>query len=113
MTNADHKPAIANWIAAANSHDPRAFLAYFDEDAVLDDPSVGEQFDGHDGIAEYFTRYFIGYNTTTELVSVTPQGGSLHVVVVFSGDFPGGRTGGIFNLTFHGEKISFAHADLT
>lgn len=112
-TSSDRADVIARWVAAANSHDPEAFLSFFDENATLDDPSVGEQFDGHDGIREYFTRYFIGYNTATALISATDEENLSHVVVDFVGDFPGGRTGGIFDLTFLGEKITFAYADLT
>jgi len=104
---------VSNWIASMNTHDTRKHLEHFVEDAVLDDPSVGERFEGHEGIAEYFTRYFIGYNTTTRLVSIEPQDDHLHVTVDFTGDFPGGQTPGIFDVTVAGDKIAFVHADLT
>lgn len=110
--NDERESIVSDWITAANTHDPEAFIAFFDEDAILDDPSVGEQFQGHEGITEYYSRYFIGYNTTTALISVTPEDNHSHVVVDFTGDFPGGRTAGIFNLTFLGDMIIFAHADL-
>lgn len=107
-----HEPIIRKWIAISNTHDKAKYLAFFTDDAVLDDPSVGRKFKGKTGIGKYFDAYFIGYNTKTRLVSIEPEDGHLHVEVHFTGDFPGGKTGGIFDLTFKGEKISFVHADL-
>lgn len=108
----DHETIISEWVAATNTHDTERYLAHFTEDAILDDPSVGERFEGHEGVADYFTRYFIGYNTITRVLSVTPQVDSVHVVVDFTGDFPGGQTEGVFDLAFTGDRISFARADL-
>ena len=90
----------------------RRTISFFTDDAVLDDPSVGRAFNGKAGIAKYFDEYFIGYDTSTRLVSITPEEGHQHVEVHFSGDFPGGKTDGIFDVTFKGEKISFVRADL-
>jgi uncharacterized protein (TIGR02246 family) len=112
MTDTHEQQLIARWIAAMNTHDTDTYLSYFTADAVLDDPSVGERFDGHDGIADYFTRYFIGYNTTTRLVRVTARGEELHVDVHFTGDFPGGQTDGVFDVRVTGDRFSFVHADL-
>lgn len=113
MTGAESQELIGRWIDAMNSHDIDAYLSHFTADAALDDPSVGERFVGHEGIGDYFTRYFIGYNTTTRLVSITPRGDQLHVEVDFTGDFPGGQTGGLFDLDVAGDKIAYVHADLT
>ncbi|WP_326835140.1 nuclear transport factor 2 family protein [Amycolatopsis rhabdoformis] len=112
MTSTDHGAILSARIAATNTHDTDAYLGFFTDDAVLDDPSVGEKFVGKEGIADYYRSYFIGYNTTTRLVSVEPEDDHLHVVVEFTGDFPGGRTGGIFDVTLNGDKISFVHANL-
>jgi ketosteroid isomerase-like protein len=113
LADSDSRALIAQWIEAMNSHETDTFLSCFTVDAVLDDPSVGERFDGLEAIADYFRRYFIGYDTTTRLVRVTPQGSALHVEVHFTGSFPGGQTGGLFDVTMTGEKISFVHADLS
>ena len=43
---------------------------------------------------------------------VTPEGDHEHVVVDFTGTFPGGQIGGVFDITFVGEKISYILADL-
>ncbi|MFJ4849409.1 MULTISPECIES: nuclear transport factor 2 family protein [unclassified Streptomyces] len=118
MPTVDHQDIITEWIAASNTHDAGTYLKFFTEDAVLDDPSVGRTFDGVAGIKEYFDAYFIGYRTTTRLQSVTPVpaatgAGYLHVEVDFTGDFPGGHTGGTFDITFSGDKIAHIRADLT
>ena len=65
-----------------------------------------------EGIEEYYRDYFLGYNTQTRLVGVTPGPEYLHVEVHFTGDFPGGQTGGIFDVTFSGDQISYVRADL-
>ena len=46
------------------------------------------------------------------VVSITPEDGHLHVVVDFTGTFPGGQIGGIFDMKFSGDKITFIRADL-
>ncbi len=100
-------------VDATNSHDAQRYLTHFAEDAVLDDPSVGKVYEGRTGIGEYFQAYFVGYNTQTRLVSAEWHDGVLHVEVDFTGDFPGGQTGGIFDLTFSADqKIQHARADL-
>lgn len=111
-TTIDQHAIITDWITAANTHDTTTFLSFFTADAVLDDPSVGEIFEGHDGVGRYFDSYFIGYNTQTRLVSTELRGGILHVKVDFIGDFPGGQTCGIFDITFAGDKIGHVRADL-
>ena len=74
--------------------------------------SVGRVFTGQEQIAEYFVSYFIGYNTHTTLMCVDPEDGYVHVGVVFTGDLPGGRTGGVFDITFSGAKLHRVTADL-
>ncbi len=37
----------------------------------------------------------------------------MRVEVHFTGDFPGGETGGTFDVTLRHDKIAFARADLT
>jgi ketosteroid isomerase-like protein len=105
---------ISKWIAATNTHDTAAYLDFFTSDGVLDDPSVGHIYNGPSEIADYFESYFIGYNTQTRLVSIEPRGDYLHVEVDFTGDFPGGQTGGIFDITLtEDQKFQRVRADLT
>lgn len=112
QTSTDQTRVVAAWIAATNTHDVDRYLSFFADDAVLDDPSVGEAFTGRGGLARYFQSYFVGYNTHTRLVGTEPRGGALHVEVDFTGDFPGGQTGGTFEVTFAGQKLARVTADL-
>lgn len=112
LTTTDQTAIVGDWITATNTHDVDQYLAFFADDAVLDDPSVGEAFTGKPGIARYFQSYFVGYNTQTRLVSTDARENSLHVEVDFTGDFPGGQTGGTFDITFAGEKLAHVTADL-
>lgn len=113
MPGTEHDTTLADWIAATNTHDTDAYLAFFAADAVLEDPSVGDVFEGHVGIGDYFRSYFIGYDTSTRLVSTEPRDGYVHVEVEFTGTFPEGRVGGIFDVTLTaGQKIAHVRADL-
>jgi ketosteroid isomerase-like protein len=104
---------INDWITASNAFDTKKYLEFYRDDAVLDDPSVGRKFAGHEGIKEYFESYFIGYNTRTELVKLDIQDEQhARLEVKFTGDFPEGQIGGTFDFTFKNEKIETVKADL-
>lgn len=112
MTQPDQAQIVAKWIDATNTHDLTKYLSFFTEDAALDDPSVGEIFEGASAIGRYFQSYFVEYNTQTRLVRTERAQSTLHVEVDFTGDFPGGQTGGTFEITFSADKISHVKADL-
>jgi ketosteroid isomerase-like protein len=103
---------IKNWIAVSNNYDTEKYLDFYLKDAVLDDPSVGRKFIGHDGIKDYFVSYFIGYQTQTELRKLEIKDNSAYLEVEFKGDFPEGKIGGSFDFTFKKDKIEFVKADL-
>lgn len=107
------KTFIDDWIEAGNVFDTTKYLNFYLINAVLDDPSVGRKFLGHEGIEDYFNSYFIGYNTYTEIISLNISD-ELHVSlkVKFTGDFPEGEIGGTFEITFKNNKISYLKADL-
>lgn len=69
----DIRAFLLNWLEISNSYNPDNYLAKYLEDAILDDPSVGTKFDGHKGIRDYHTIYFIGYKTHTKLVKLDIQ----------------------------------------
>ena len=112
MSTGTSRTRIDEWIAASNAHDTAAYLAFFTDDAVLDDPSVGDVFEAAEGLRRYFETYVIGYGTQTRVVGITLEDDFTHVEVDFTGTFPGGQVGGIFDITFDGDKISFVRADL-
>lgn len=104
---------IEQWVEAGNLYDTERYLSFYLPDAVLDDPSVGSTFTGHEGIRKYFTTYFIGYQTHTKIVSLQLQdNGHAHLRVAFTGNFPEGHIGGTFDLTLKSGKIAFVKADL-
>ena len=75
-------------IAATNAFDVDAALALFAPEALIDDPSTGQRFDGHPGIREYLTQFFVGYHTVTRLLSIEVTGDSrARLRVDFTGDF--------------------------
>jgi len=109
----DIKNFLASWINAGNKYSTEEYLHFYLPDAVLDDLSVGRKFKGHKGVKEYFERYFIEYQTQTEKVNVIIRDDEhAHLEVAFTGNFPEGTIGGIFDLTFREGKIAFVKADL-
>ncbi|KUJ61291.1 hypothetical protein AR687_13990 [Flavobacteriaceae bacterium CRH] len=104
---------IKELIEAANTFDTKKYLDFYLADAVLNDPSVGRKFLGHEGIEDYFKSYFIGYNTNTEIIKLdilTEK--QVFLEVKFTGDFSEQTIGGTFEITFKNDKISYLKADL-
>lgn len=112
MNKLDIPSIITALIEAGNAYDTAKYLSFYQQDAILDDPSVGCQFEGHTGIREYFEEYFIGYQTQTALRKLNCQNNQAYVEVQFTGNFPGGIVTGTFDFQFTGGKISAAKADL-
>lgn len=109
----DIKTFIEDFLVVSNAYDTKSYLDKWHTNAVLDDPSVGQVFKGHSGIKKYFDDYFIGYKTQTRLVKLNIiSDNEAHIEVDFTGDFPGGQIGGIFDFTFKDGKIAKAKADL-
>lgn len=106
------KSFITDWIKTGNTYDTGRYLEFFQKNAILDDPSVGRKFNGHNGISQYFTSYFIGYKTQTRLVKLSTGENNAQLEVEFTGEFPEGKIGGTFDIIFDNEKISFIKADL-
>jgi ketosteroid isomerase-like protein len=108
----DIKEFITDWVSVSNAYQTEKYLEKYEADAVLDDPSVGRKFIGHKGIRDYFTSYFIGYNTQTKLVKLNINHDHAHLEVEFTGTFPEGKIGGTFDFIFNNGKIAAAKADL-
>lgn len=109
----DIKSFIQDWLAVSNAYDTKNYLEKWDQEAVLDDPSVGQVFKGRSGIKKYFESYFIGYNTQTRLINLKILAeNEAHIEVEFTGEFPGNKIGGMFDFTFKEGKIAKAKADL-
>jgi ketosteroid isomerase-like protein len=93
MKNTELEQIAHQFIAAANRFDTEAVLALFAADAVIEDISVGEKFEGMSGIKKYIVTFFIGYHTKTQLLSFEHPGAyNILAKVDFTGDF-GHETG--------------------
>ena len=109
----DIKTFIQDFLAVSNAYDTPGYLEKWHRNAILDDPSVGQVFKGHSGLKKYFESYFIGYKTQTRFVKLyITSNNEAHLEVEFTGEFPGGQTGGIFDFIFKDGKIASAKADL-
>ena len=104
---------INQWLEFSNAYDTQNYLAMWQEDGILKDPSIGQNSKGHEGIKEYFETYFIGYRTQTKLISLDIiSENKAHLLAEFSGDFSESKFNGTFDFTFKDGKIIVAKADL-
>ncbi|MCF1450338.1 nuclear transport factor 2 family protein [Agrobacterium vitis] len=79
---------VENFIRTTNDFDVDGALALFAADAVIDDVSVGDSFVGTEGVQRYIERFFVGYNTRSELLSIENIDDVNSVVRLdFTGDF--------------------------
>ncbi|MVA22027.1 hypothetical protein GOZ94_24135 [Agrobacterium vitis] len=61
---------VEDFIRTTNAFDVDGALSLFAADAVIDDVSVGDAFVGIEGVRRYIERFFVGYNTTSRLLSL-------------------------------------------
>ncbi|MGV1822421.1 nuclear transport factor 2 family protein [Agrobacterium tumefaciens] len=79
---------IENFIRVTNAFDLDGALSLFAVDAVIHDVSVGDAFVGTEGVRRYIERFFVGYNTRSELLSMENLDDLNTVVRLdFTGDF--------------------------
>jgi ketosteroid isomerase-like protein len=79
---------VENFFRATNAFDIDGALSLFAADAVIDDESVGDAFVGTEGVRRYLERFFVGYNTHSELLSLeSPNDLNAVVRLDFTGDF--------------------------
>ena len=79
---------VENFIRTTNAFDVDGALSLFAVDAVIDDVSVGDAFVGTEGVRRYLERYFVGYKTHSELLSLeSPDEFNAVVRLDFTGDF--------------------------
>lgn len=107
------KEFINDLLSKSNDYDTEKYLEKWHDNAVLDDPSVGQVFKGHSGIKKYFENNFIGYKTQTRLEKLEIiTDNKANIEVEFTGKFPEGKIGGTFEFIFKDGKIDKAKADL-
>ncbi len=79
---------VENFIQTTNAFDVDGALSLFAADAVIDDVSVRDAFVGIEGVRRYIERFFVGYNTRSELLSMKNRDDFNAVVRLdFTGDF--------------------------
>ncbi|WKL56101.1 nuclear transport factor 2 family protein [Asticcacaulis sp. ZE23SCel15] len=95
---------VETFIHTANVFDIDATLSLFAADAVIDDVSVGDAFVGTDGVRDYLERFFVGYNTSSKLLSFEQLDPShANVRLDFTGDF--GHEIGVLRITINPDGL--------
>ena len=103
---------ITRLIAATNAFDVETALILFASDAVIDDVSVGDKFEGTEGVRRYLEQFFVGYHTATRVLSIEQASDHRALAHVdFTGDF--GHETGVLDISMNGKgKIIKIDADL-
>jgi ketosteroid isomerase-like protein len=103
---------IRKFIDATNSFDVEKALSLFASDAIIDDVSVGDKFEGTAGVRKYIEQYFVGYKTVSKVLSVEALSEYRALVRLdFTGDF-GHETGTLDMSTNADGSIAAVSADL-
>ena len=108
------RPEIAAraFLVATDEFDIETALRCFRPDAVIDDPSTGETFEGIEGVLDYVTRFFVGYRTRSRVIGVTRLASDrVRLRVDFTGDF-GHEIGQLDVVTDQHGRILRIDADL-
>jgi len=99
---------LQEWLTSSNNYDTENYITFYDKEAILEDVTLGETFNGHDGIIRYFKIHFIGYGTQTAIRSInTIDSSHVKIDAVFDGDSFQGLEG-VFDLNFENGKIKMA-----
>ena len=94
---------VESFIRTANAFDVDGALSLFSSDSVIDDVSVGDAF-GRDGVRDYLERFFVGYRTKSELLSLERiDDFNATVRLDFNGDF--GHEIGVFKITVNANGL--------
>ena len=95
---------VESFIHTANAFDVGGALSLFSSDAVIDDVSVGDAFVGRDGVRDYLERFFVGYHTKSELLSLERLDDfNATIRLDFTGDF--GHEIGILKITVNADGL--------
>ncbi len=103
---------VESFIRTANAFDVDGALSLFSSDAVIDDVSVGDAFVGRDGVRDYLERFFVGYHTKSELLSLERLDEfNATIRLDFTGDF--GHEIGVLKIVVNADgQIQRLDADL-
>ena len=95
---------VEKFIRKTNAFDVEGALGLFAANAVIDDVSVGNAFEGRDGVRLYLERFFVGYNTVSRLLSLEGLDAlNASVRLDFTGDF--GHEVGILKIAINGDGL--------
>jgi ketosteroid isomerase-like protein len=104
MKEINMKKIIQQFINAINAFDVEAALKLFDDDAVIDDVSVGEKFKNIKGVRKYLEKFFVGCQTITKLKSLEIlDERQAKAQVDFTGDF--GHETGVLEVTLNADGL--------
>lgn len=95
---------VETFIRTANAFDVDGALSLFSSDAVIDDVSVGDAFAGQDDVRDYLERFFVGYHTKSELLSLERRDDfNATIRLDFTGDF--GHEIGVLKITVNADGL--------
>jgi len=96
-------PFLAAFVAATNSHDIDAVIAFYADDAIVQDES--EEMQGTAAIRGWIDKTIEKYNFTLEATGVEQEGDEITLHTLISGTFDGSPAEIDYHMKVVGDKI--------
>jgi len=111
MSTIELPTPIANYFAAKGGDDAEATLAFFTEDATVEDIGEDKVLEGTLQIRDWLGRISAAFRPTTEVKSFEWRGDVPAVRAIVSGDFPGSPYEFEYRFALRGDKIAKLEID--
>ncbi|OOM81111.1 nuclear transport factor 2 family protein [Clostridium sp. BL-8] len=103
---------IESYIDASNKHDVEAYVNTFSDSCEIQEKSIGSNLIGKNEVRNYFSTYFVGYETYTEIIEYYVKENFVDMRVLFKGNFPENEITGLYQFFIEEGKIVKLVADL-
>lgn len=103
---------ILEYLDASNQHDIEGYARTFSNNGRIEEDSLGRDLVGKKEIVDYFTTYFVGTNTHTDIIGYTINDDIVDMRVLFKGDFAGKEVIGLYKFFLNNGRIEKLKCDL-
>lgn len=103
---------ILEYLEASNQHDIEGYARTFSNNGRIEEDSLGRDLVGKKEIVDYFTTYFVGTNTHTDIIGYTINDDIVDMRVLFKGDFAGKEVIGLYKFFLNNGRIEKLKCDL-
>jgi hypothetical protein len=112
MTQLVLPAVVVEYLEASNRHDVEGYARTFSNNGRIEEDSLGRDLVGKKEIVDYFTTYFVGTNTYTDIIEYTVNDVVVDMRVLFKGDFAGNEVIGLYKFFLNNGQIEKLKCDL-